>query len=74
MRFNTIHQVRELLDLAREIQRTEHIGLRKAMHKAMRLLASLEQDARSDVKFVPARVVMFAPDGQPMRVTGGHHA
>lgn len=60
-----IEQALELLALAREIERTEHISRRDALRKARKLWPQLQRDVKQETRYRPARVVLFAPDGQP---------
>ena len=72
--FNTVDQVRDLLELATEIRRTERVSRRTALRTAIHLSAALVEDVAADATYRPARIVMFAPDGLPIRASEVLHA
>lgn len=67
----TLESALELLSLAREIARTEHVSHREALRKAIELLPDLREDARDEAAYIPARFVVFDDAGQPHPATAG---
>lgn len=70
----TLESALELLSLAREIARTEHISHREALRKAIDLLPDLREDASDEAAYLPARFVLFDDTGQPHPATAGLRA
>lgn len=53
MSINTVHGVRSLISLAREIELLEHVTRRLALRRAIVMAQSLDLDIEQDVRYVP---------------------
>lgn len=64
----------EVLALAREIARTEKLSHRDALRKALDLFPELDEDARQNARYAPARIILFDPTGTPRPLASGLYA